>query len=61
MGLIEELPVLLPPLKRQIEIVTALDSLREETQHLASVYERKLTALDTLKKSLVHQAFTGEL
>jgi hypothetical protein len=33
----------------------------EETQRLASLYERKLAALDTLKKSLLHQAFTGEL
>jgi type I restriction enzyme S subunit len=61
MGLIKELPVLLPPLKRQGELVTALDSLREETQHLASLYERKLAALEALKKSLLHQAFTGQL
>jgi hypothetical protein len=26
-----------------------------------SVYERKLTALEALKKSLLHQAFTGAL
>ncbi len=25
------------------------------------LYEQKLAALDTLKKSLLHQAFTGEL
>ena len=61
MGLIEELPVLLPPLKRQLEIVRALDALREETQRLESIYERKLAALDALKKSLLNQAFTGEL
>jgi type I restriction enzyme S subunit len=61
MGLIQELPVLLPPLKRQGELVTALDSLREETERLASLYERKLAALEVLKKSLLHQAFSGEL
>jgi type I restriction enzyme S subunit len=61
MGLIEELPVLLPPLKRQRELVAALNSLREETQRLVSLYERKLVALEVLKKSLLHQAFTGEL
>ena len=33
----------------------------EETQHLESIYERKLEALEALKKSLLHQAFTGEL
>ena len=32
-----------------------------ETQRLASLYERKLAALEALKKSLLHQAFTGEL
>jgi hypothetical protein len=26
-----------------------------------SFYERKLAALDALKKSLLHQAFTGQL
>ena len=61
MGLIEELPVLLPPPKRQRELVAALNSLREETQRLTSIYERKLAALEALKKSLLHQAFTGEL
>ena len=28
---------------------------------LAALYERKLTALDELKKSLLHQAFSGQL
>ena len=32
-----------------------------ETQRLASLYQRKLAALEALKKSLLHQAFTGEL
>ena len=32
-----------------------------ETQRLASLYERKHAALEALKKSLLHQAFTGEL
>ena len=29
--------------------------------HLARLYEQKLAALGALKKSLLHQAFTGEL
>ena len=33
----------------------------EETQRLESIYQRKLAALDDLKKSLLHQAFSGEL
>ena len=51
----------LPEIDEQARIVEALESLSEETQRLASVYERKLTALDALKRSLLHQAFTGNL
>lgn len=50
-----------PPLADQRRIADDLESLREETQLLASLYERKLTALEALKKALLHQAFTGEL
>jgi type I restriction enzyme S subunit len=50
-----------PPLAKQREVVTQLVSLREETQRLARLYEQKLAALEALKKSLLHQAFTGEL
>ena len=32
-----------------------------ETQRLESLYQRKLTALDELKKSLLAQAFSGAL
>ena len=45
----------------QLRIVDSLDALEEETQRLARLYERKLSALDALKKSLLHQAFNGEL
>ena len=51
----------LPPLDRQKAIVQEIDSLHEETQRLARLYERKLAALEALKKSLLHQAFTGQL
>ena len=32
-----------------------------DTRRLAGFYERKHALLTTLKKSLLHQAFTGEL
>ena len=47
--------------EQQKRIVAKLDALREETQRLESIYQRKLAALEALKKSLLHQAFTGEL
>ena len=50
-----------PPLSEQIDIVKKLDALTEETQRLTRLYERKLAALEELKKSLLHQAFNGEL
>ena len=48
-------------IKEQKAIVGTLADLREETQRLARLYERKLAALESLKKSLLHQAFSGEL
>ncbi len=53
--------VVLPSLPRQKVIVAQLGSFREETQRLESLYQRKLAGLDSLKKSLLHQAFTGQL
>ena len=50
-----------PPLKEQEKIASKLDSLHEETQRLESLCQQKLAALDALKKSLLHQAFAGEL
>ena len=50
-----------PPLAEQKRIAAELDILDPETQRLATIYERKLAALDDLKKSLLHQAFSGEL
>ena len=45
----------------QKELAAKLDDLRGETQRLESIYQRKLAALESLKKSLLHQAFTGQL
>ena len=56
------LSVWLPPtVAEQKRIAAKFDALVEETQRLARLYERKLAALEALKKSLLHQAFTGEL
>ena len=45
----------------QKEIAGMFDALEIETQRLESIYQQKLTALEALKKSLLNQAFTGEL
>ena len=51
----------IPPLNEQKTIAAKLESLRKETQRLTRLYEQKHVALEALKKSLLHQAFTGEL
>lgn len=48
-------------ISEQRAIVSNLADLHEETQRLESIYRRKLATLDELKKSLLHQAFNGEL
>jgi restriction endonuclease S subunit len=49
------------PLDMQLTRVAKLDFLFEETRRLETTYQRKLAALDELKKSLLHSAFNGEL
>ncbi len=51
----------LPAVTKQAGISAQLDALHEETQRLETIYQQKLTALDDLKKSLLHQAFSGQL
>ena len=51
----------LPPVPKQRRTLELLDSLSTETQRLATLYVRKLAALEALKKSLLHQAFRGQL
>jgi type I restriction enzyme S subunit len=57
----KEVMLHVPPMPEQSAIIAKVDALREETQRLESLYQRKLAALDELKKSLLHQAFSGAL
>jgi type I restriction enzyme S subunit len=54
-------PIPAPSLTEQKTIVKKLDELAQETHRLETIYRQKLTALDDLKKSLLHQAFSGQL
>ncbi len=49
------------PLVIQQATAVRLNAVSEETQRLEAIYQQKLAALDQLKKSLLHQAFTGSL
>jgi len=61
MGTLENERFPFPSVAEQKQIVSKLDDLRKETQRLESVYQRKLVGLEALKKSMLHQAFTGKL
>lgn len=51
----------IPPIPAQRSIVERLSELRLETKRLGSLYQRKLKALNGLRKALLHQAFSGGL
>ena len=57
----KELRLRMPEIGVQHVLVDRIMDFEAETQHLASLYQRKLAALDELKKSLLHQAFNGQL
>ena len=61
LGYLRSFPINLPPLAAQMAVVEKLAELEEETLRLESIYQQKLIALEALKKSLLHQAFTGQL
>lgn len=51
----------IPPIEVQRRIADELDELEAQTDRLVDIHTRKLVAFDELKKSLLHQAFTGQL
>ena len=60
-GDLRKIVVRIPPISHQATVVAQLNAVQEAADQLADIYERKLAALDELKKSLLHQAFTGAL
>jgi type I restriction enzyme S subunit len=59
---LNSIPIPIPKdINRQEAIVDALEVLGSETQLLEAIYQQKITALDELKKALLHKAFSGEL
>jgi type I restriction enzyme S subunit len=53
--------ITIPSLQEQKRIVAYFDSLLAETKKLEYIYRQKLSSLEALKKSLLHQAFSGAL
>ncbi len=50
-----------PPLPFLRAAVAKFEELQIETQRLEFLYQRKIAALDELKQSILHQAFSGNL
>ena len=50
-----------PSVTEQKNIASAFDELSAEVTALETIYQQKLAALAELKKSILHQAFTGQL
>jgi type I restriction enzyme S subunit len=64
MGIIKELPLVLPSIEEQKELVSKVSKvsqLKLKIERLESTYRQKIIALDELKKSILQKAFTGEL
>jgi type I restriction enzyme S subunit len=60
-GMLTDFPVPIPPGDEQARVTAHLDALAAETQRLTRLYEQKQAALAALKKSLLHEAFSGSL
>ncbi len=50
-----------PPIDEQEKIIEMLNGLFVKGRELESIYQQQIAALDELKKSLMHQAFSGNL
>lgn len=61
MGIIKELPILLPSIDDQHKVIASFEKAREGVESLNRIFSEKLAALEGLKKSLLHHAFTGVL
>lgn len=56
-----EYRVRLPKLPEQVEIAACLDELHCESRRLVGIYDQKCSALESVRKALLRQAFTGNL
>ena len=58
---LRSLPIPTPSIHEQKRATELINNIRNETSRLEAIYQKKITALDDLKKSLLDQAFTGNL
>ena len=58
---IGQIKIPIPPLAEQQQIVKKLDKLSKQTQELTKIYQQKTKNVVELQKSILQQAFNGEL
>jgi type I restriction enzyme S subunit len=59
---LNSIPIHIPTsVEEQSEIVEAFRAISDKCRSISESYQRKLAALDRLKQSILHQAFTGKL
>jgi type I restriction enzyme S subunit len=58
---VQDISVPLPPLGEQASVVAMLDGLTQRAESLQSIYRRRLTALSSLRATLLTRAFSGQL
>ena len=58
---LNKLPLPIPPLEEQTEIVAATDELMSVSSQTAPALKSQLAAAERLRQSILHRAFTGNL
>ncbi len=58
---LNSIPVPFPVLSEQKRVINKLDKLESEIESIATSYEKKVSILNELKKSILQQAFSGAL
>jgi type I restriction enzyme S subunit len=61
MGIIKNLPLLLPPIGEQQQVVTEIEQATLQSDQLLATYDRKLSALQCCKQSILQKAISGGL
>ena len=58
---VAKFPIAVPPTPEQRRVAARLTEVREATQVLVEIYERKVASFEALKTSILNQAFSGAL
>lgn len=59
--ILKDISIPLPNLKMQAEAIKEIDDFFEKTKELQAIFQSKIADLEELKKSYLHEAFSGKL